>query len=318
MSLYAVVGSGAIGRGTARALAERGEEVVLLSRSGRGGDLEGVTALSVDATDGAALARATSGAKAIVNALNPAKYHRWPRDWPPMAAALLEATEANQSGLVTVSNLYLYGLVDSPMTERTPVRPNGEKGRIRAGMWDDALAAHDAGRIRATELRASDYFGPGVTAGTSALNQFVIKPAAGGRSTVRIPFGVPDSPHSWTYVDDVARFAALLATDDRSWGRAWHVPSAPPLTMTEVASQAAELSGHRPPKVKRLPRAALLAARLSPVVRSLDETAHQFERPFVLDASDAEETFGFAPTPWEEALERTVRTLSGSDAAANG
>jgi hypothetical protein len=47
-----------------------------------------------------------------------------------------------------------------------------------------------------------------------------------------------------------------------------------------------------------------------PVVRELDETAHQFERPFVLDSSDAEQTFGVRATPWEEALRATVADLA--------
>jgi hypothetical protein len=47
-------------------------------------------------------------------------------------------------------------------------------------------------------------------------------------------------------------------------------------------------------------------ARVIPLIRELDETAYQFERPFVLDASAAEETFGLTPTPWDQALRETV------------
>jgi hypothetical protein len=40
----------------------------------------------------------------------------------------------------------------------------------------------------------------------------------------------PDQPHSWTSVDDVARTLEVLGADERAWGRAWHVPDAPPVT----------------------------------------------------------------------------------------
>ena len=48
------------------------------------------------------------------------------------------------------------------MTEGDPDRATDEKGRIRAGMWAEAKARHDAGRIRAVEARASDYLGAGI------------------------------------------------------------------------------------------------------------------------------------------------------------
>jgi hypothetical protein len=49
--------------------------------------------------------------------------------------------------------------------------------------------------------------------------------------------------------------------------------------------------------------------RVAPVIRELDETAHQFSRPFVLDSRDAQETFGLRPTEWDEALEATCAAL---------
>ena len=100
-----------------------------------------------------------------------------------MARAFLEVAERTGAGLVTVGNLYGYGRVDGPITPQAPVRPAGVKGQVRARMWADALAAHTAGRVRATELRASDYFGPGASAGMSMANDYVIGPAVRGTST---------------------------------------------------------------------------------------------------------------------------------------
>ena len=309
MAHHLVLGAGGIGRATAAALSARGETVTLASRSGTRVDLDGVTTMAVDATDAHAVGRAADGVATIVNAVSPANYTHWDRDWPPIARALLQAAERSGAGLVTVGNLYGYGQVDAPMTEATPVQPNGIKGQVRARMWADALAAHEAGRIRATELRASDYFGPGAGRVVSYLQGFVIRPLVEGKSTLRLPVGDPHAPHSWTYLADIGEMAAVLATDDRAWGRAWHVPTAPPVSMAEVAAQVAALLHVPAPAVRRIPALAMWAAHVAPLVRALDETKHQFERPFVIDASAAESTFGLRPTPWATALVATVGAL---------
>ncbi|HQR28027.1 MAG TPA: NAD-dependent epimerase, partial [Nocardioides sp.] len=67
--------------------------------------------------------------------------------------------------------------------------------------------------------------------------------------------------------------------------------------------------GRPAPRVVLLPAVVRRAARVVPVVRELDETRHQFERPFVLDSSAATGVFGLEATPWEDALRRTVESL---------
>ena len=83
--------------------------------------------------------------------------------WPPVAAAFLAAAERSGAVLVVASCLYGYGPVDVPMVESLPDAATTKKARIRADMWADALALHEAGRIRAVEVRGSDYMGPGVS-----------------------------------------------------------------------------------------------------------------------------------------------------------
>lgn len=316
MAHHLVIGAGGIGRAITAALVARGQTATLASRSGTALDLPGVGTLALDATDADAVARAADGAATIINAVSPASYVHWERDWPPIADALLRAAQHSGAGLVTVSNLYGYGRVDGPMTEPTPLRPNGVKGEVRARMWTDALAAHDAGRLRATELRASDYFGPGAARRISYLQEFVIRPLVKGKSTLRLPLGDPHVPHSWTYLPDIGNLAAALATDDRSWGRAWHVPTAPPVSLVAVAEQVAALLGAPAPTVTRIPAAVMRVAHLIPLVRAFDETKHQRELPFVIDATAAESTFGLRPTPWATALAETVASLTNGRVAA--
>ena len=78
-------------------------------------------------------------------------------DWPPLSSALLAAAERSGAVLASVSNLYGYGPDHQTITATTPLTATHPKLRLRADMWREALARHEAGRIRATEVRAGDY-----------------------------------------------------------------------------------------------------------------------------------------------------------------
>src|SRR5215467_8944185 len=300
MSLHVIVGFGAIGRGAAGLLLEQGYEVRVITRSGgtAGGP---ATHISLDATDAEALTRAARGAAVLYNCASPV-YHRWTTEWPPLAAALLTAAEATGAVLATVSNLYGYGPVPGPMTEATPLRAPGPKGRVRARMWLDALAAHESGRVRTVEIRASDYIGPGTQ---SPLGDRVVPRLLAGRAVQVL--GSADAAHSWSYVGDVARLLVTVGADPRAWGRPWHVPSNPPRTQREAIADMARVAGVPPVRVRVMPRSMLrLAGLFSPVLRELPEVAYQMERPFILDSSAAEAAYGLRPTPWEDVLAETI------------
>lgn len=199
------------------------------------------------------------------------------------------------------------------MREDSPLRPNGHKGQLRVRMWRDALAAHEAGRCRVTELRASDYLGPGASAGTSVVNTYVVAPTVAGKS-VRMPMGRVDVPHSWTYLADIGALAAALAQGG-GWGRAWHVPTLPPMTVRGVAADVARAAGVPEPAVSHYPRLVVsVGGVFSPLLRELWETRHQFERPFVLDSAAAQDRFGLTPTPWDAQLSETVAWLKAQPA----
>ena len=120
--LSLVVGAGVIGSRGAGMLAERGDRIRMVSRHG-----SGPAGVAADAADAGAMARLAEGAAVIYNCVNP-PYHRWPADWPPIAASVLGAAERSGAVLVTLSNLYGYGPRDPggydvahPMTEATPL-----------------------------------------------------------------------------------------------------------------------------------------------------------------------------------------------------
>jgi nucleoside-diphosphate-sugar epimerase len=98
--------------------------------------------------------------------------------------------------------------------------------------------------------------------------------------------GDPDTPHSWTYLPDVARALAEVAAEERAWGRAWHVPTEPALSARQMVDRLAARAGTGPVAVRALPPAVLgVASLFSPLIRELKEVRYQFERPVVVDRS---------------------------------
>jgi nucleoside-diphosphate-sugar epimerase len=302
MGLHVIVGKGPVGTTTADALVARGHEVRVLSRSG-GTSTGAVEHRRVDATDAGALTAATEGADALYNAVNP-EYHRWTTDWPPVAAALLAAAERTGARLVTMANLYVYGRPAGPMSPDSPLVATDTKGRVRTAMWREALAAHEAGRIRMTEARAADFVGPQVPPMQSHLVRQLPTLRRGRRAWV---VGDPDVPRSWAYLPDVAATLATLGTDERALGRAWHVPSTPPRSQRQALGDLARAMGRAPVPVSGVPWPALTALGwFSPRMREVVDVRHQFDQEYVLDATATTETFGLTATPWDEVVAATV------------
>ena len=297
MGLHVIVGAGPVGSAAARELVGLGHTVRIVTRRGQGPDHPGVERVAADASDAARLTELARGADALYNCANP-PYHRWPEMWPPLGAAFLTAAERTGAVLVTMSNLYGYGPVDGPMTEDLPLAAKNPKLLIRARMWLDALAAHDAGRVRATEARASDFIG----AGTDSMFTTIVAPKVLAGRPALVPANL-DVPHTSSYSGDAGRTLAVLGTDERAWGRPWHVPSPEPTTVRRLGTRLAELAGGPPARLRRMPAAVLrLGAFFSTDAREFWKVRYQFARPFVLDSSAAQKTFGLEPTPIDDAL----------------
>ena len=299
--LHVVVGAGPVGTAVAGLLADAGHTVRVVTRSGSGPDRPGVERVAADAGDAAGLAALTRGATALYNCVNP-PYHRWATDWPPVAASLLAAAESSGAVLATVSNLYVYGEVDAPMTESTPMAATGTKGRVRRQMWLDALAAHQAGRVRITEVRGSDYLGAHAQ---SHLGDAMVTRALAGKAVWMV--GEPDVLHTWTATRDVARTIVAAAATPAAHGRAWHVPSHDAVPMRTVVADLCRLAGVAPAPVRRMPRLVVTGGKpFVPFLRELDEVLHQHVRPWVMDSSAARRELGIEPTPWEQILREVL------------
>ena len=300
--LHVVFGTGQVGRALAVHLAGQGVTVRAVSRH-RPAALPGVGWRAADVADPEAAADAAKGAAVIYQCLN-APYNQWPERFPPLQRSVLAAAERTGALLVSLENLYGYGPSGgAPMTEDLPLAATGAKGRARAAMTAELLAAAAAGRVRIAIGRASDFFGPGVTQG-STLGERVFGHALAGRRADFI--GNPGLPHTYSYVPDVAAGLATLGTDPRAAGEVWHLPGPATGTTRALLDLVADQVGH-PVAVRSLPKLAVRALGVvNPTLRELTETYYQFDQPFVMDTTKYRTTFGMDGTPLADAVAATL------------
>jgi hypothetical protein len=165
-------------------------------------------------------------------------------------------------------------------------------------MWRRALAAHEAGRARVTEARASDFIGPGAM----SLFTTIIAPKVRAGQPGLVPANL-DVPHSLTFTGDVGATLAILGTDPRALGRPWHVPTAPAVTLREAAARFASVVGAPEPRLRVMAGAVLrIGGLFNSEAREFVKVRYQFESPWELDSTAAQQTFGLIPTPLDEAL----------------
>lgn len=305
MSVHVVTGAGPIGTATARLLAASGERVRVITRSGGGPEHPLVERVAADITDTDRLTELLRGARTLYNAAAPA-YQDWRTAFPPLAASLLTAAERTGTDYVMLGNLYGYGPVEGPLTPGLPLRPTSDKGRVRAAMWEQALAAHEAGRVRVAEVRASDFLGEGAL----SLFTWTAVPAVLAGAEAAFPVGLGEA-HAWSYVGDVARTLVAVGGREDGWGRAWHVPSTSELSIRALAGRLAEVAGAPDPRLRRMTPGELaeLVAR-DEVMAEVPEMAYMYDRALCVDASETETVLGVRAAALDLVLKELVESGS--------
>lgn len=300
--LHVVFGAGPVGRAVTSALVARGRSVRVVTRSGVVDAGDGVAVMAGDATDATFTRQACSGAAVVYNCLN-APYNKWPEQFPPLQAGVLEGAASAGAKLIVMENVYMYGPTGGrPLTEDLPYNATTRKGVARARMSEALIEAHRAGKVRVAIGRASDFFGPGVT--ESSMGDRVFPQAIAGKPVQAI--GDPTLPHSYTYMPDIGRGLVTLGERDEALGRAWHLPTPPAVSTERFVAMIAEAAGTTP-KVTRVPKIALRALGLiNPMVRELTEMLYEFEEPFIVDDTAFCAAFGGQPAQLPEAIRETV------------
>jgi nucleoside-diphosphate-sugar epimerase len=302
---HVVLGAGPVGRAVVAALAARGVTPAVVTRSGTA--VPSASSRTADISDPAQAAAAVAGAQVVFQCTSPA-YHQWPAQFPALQASVVDAAAAAGALLVVAENLYGYGPGTGLLTEDRPLTATTRKGAVRARLWQDLAAAHEAGRLRVVAGRASDFYGPGVGAGSVVGDRFFGALLRGKPAEV---LGDPDRLHTYTYIGDFGEALVALSETESTWGRPWHVPSAPAVTTRSFAAQAADLAGvavpATGPRLRRLaPWQLRLVGLAVPAVREMPEMQYQFEQDWVVDYSAYAAAVGGRATPMRTALAATV------------
>jgi nucleoside-diphosphate-sugar epimerase len=299
MVKHVVIGAGSIGTNVARLLAERGQSVRLVTRSGSGPEHRLIDRVAADASDPSRLTELSRGAEVVYHCANPPSYTMWERLLPPLQTAAIAAAKANDAVLALTGSLYAYGPQPlGRMNEHTPMAAVGHKGRLRRRLWEQALA----GGIRTVEVRGADYIGKGANGVYSLLIEPALKKGKAAWIT-----GHLDMPHTFTVNGDMAQALVKLAPEQRAWGRPWHVPSPPAVTIRELARRYAVAAGRPPIKLIQMPRPVMRTAGLVvPIAREMAEMDYQWYAPFHMDATETADTFGLTATDLDTAVRDEV------------
>jgi nucleoside-diphosphate-sugar epimerase len=312
---HLIYGTGPAACWTARHLRARGLAVKAVHRSGQRPALmpADVAILQADLSQAQQAIDVTRGASVVYQALGPA-YSQWAERFPELQANTVEAAMRAQARYVALENLYM---VDAGQTiaESSPDGPRSVKGEVRLRMHRDLMDRHRAGDLQVSVLRASDYYGPGVT--VSAAGERLFGPLVKARAAQVM--GREDCLHSFAYIGDVGAALAGLGTaprDQATWGQVWLAPHAAPQTQRAWVADACRLLGMPTRLTVVAPWMLRLVGCFNADARASVEMLYQYEQPFVVDARRSENMLGLRPTPAEEGLRATLDWYRGRSAAS--
>lgn len=306
-------GSGGLGSAVVRELAKKGKQVRVVNRSGSGvGDLgSGIKVIQADITKSRHMGEICQEATVIYHCAN-APYQDWVNALPRMMKGVISGAEASGAKVVYGDNLYMYGPVSKKITPDLPYHATGPKGRVRAEIAAQLMKAHQAGVLRATIGRASDFFGPRVF--NSMMGEVVFQALVEGKPLNLI--GNLDVPHTYSFVEDFARGLVTLGEREEAFGEIWHIPSAETLTTRQFLEIVFEEAQKKPKLRLASPLMLSVLGLFNPMLRELKEVVYEFEQPFVVDHRKYEQAFGSNSTPHREAIRQTIDWFRNSHAKA--
>lgn len=301
---YVILGAGQLGLAIMDELVDQKQTVKLVNRSGHINETlpKGVDLVAGDASDPAQVAAHCTGADVVFYCVQP-PYHMWPALFPEMTKAAIEGIAQTGAKLVFGSNVYLYGDPDGQLIhEDLPASAQTNKGKARIEVANLLMEAHHSGKLDVVIGRASDFYGPRVT--NSTFGSPLFEPAVAGKTANLL--GDSSLPHTLTYIRDFAKALVTLSQHPEAFGKAWHVPSAPTISVDQFVDLI-EDELDQEIKVRTSGKWMVRFLGLfNKTINEMVELMYEFDKPFVLDHSRFEKAFGAQVTPHSEAIKETV------------
>ncbi|MFD0793589.1 NAD-dependent epimerase/dehydratase family protein [Mucilaginibacter litoreus] len=305
--MHTILGAGGpVANALTQELLKNNKTIRLVSR--RPVDIKGdnLTWQKADLLDYAGLQAAVKGATIIylcAGLVYDAKI--WREQWPVIMRNVINVTKENNARLIFFDNIYMYGLVNGPITEETPYKPNSEKGKVRAEIANMLMAEVKAGSIQATIARAPDFYG---TSSTNAfLDMMVLAKFAKKQSAQWM--GDPEKLHNFIYIPDAGKAMYLLGHSPESDNQVWHLPTAPAMPGKQFIELAAKIYGVKP-KYMRVRKFMLrLMGLFVKVIAGAVEMYYQNDNDYNFNSDKFNKAFNFKPTSYEDGIREVARTI---------
>ena len=305
--MHTILGAGgAVANALTRELSNHNETVRLVSRKPISNLNKNISWKKADLLNYPELLEAAKGSTVIyLTAGFVYDKNIWQAQWPVIMQNVINVAKETQSRLIFFDNVYMYGLVNGPMTEATPYNPCSAKGEVRAGIATKLMDEAKAGNIRASIARAADFYG------TETMNSFfdmmVLDKYAKKQKAQWI--GDPKKLHSFSYIPDMGKGVYLLGQNPDADNQIWHMPTAQALPGKQFIEMAARIYKVEP-NYMAINKFMLWSFGLfNRVVMSTVEMYYQYNHDYIFDSSKFEKAFNFKPTGHEEGIKMMSETL---------
>ena len=305
--MQTILGStGVIGKELAKALPQYTNKIRLVSRNPKkvndGDELVSANLLNSDeilkAVEGAKVVYLTAGIQYDIKI--------WRRDWPIIMKNVIDACKKNNSKFVFFDNVYSYGKVDGWMTEESPIKPDSEKGKVRAELNKMIMNEIEQGNLKAIIARAADFYGPNTP--LSFVNIMVFENFKKGKKAQW--FIDVNKKHSFTYTSDAAKGTSILGNTVSAYNQIWHLPTNKNvLTGKELIELAAKAMGVKPEYMVVKKWMAQALGLFNKVIKESVEMLYQSDSDYLFDSTKFEKAFNYKLISYEEGTINTARSI---------
>lgn len=305
---------GRFGTAAVNAFAAAGWHVRALSRRADATYPVGVTAITADAMDSAALCAAADGADVVINGLSPL-YTEWEELARDLADHALKAAKSSGALLMMPGNVYNYGRqIPGELDVDTPQVGDHAKARIRIEIEQQMRDEAENG-LNSLVVRAGDFFGGKV--GGSWFDLVIAKSL---KQEKLVYPGAPDVPHSWSYLPDLAQTFVHLAEQRGQFVGAHSVHFDGHTVTGEQLHAEVEAVLGRPLKRATMPWGLVrFAAWFSPMLAATLDMRYLWQRAHRLNDSSLRQHLKAVPhTSLEQALAVSLSDLGLLPTRQNG
>ncbi len=298
--------SGVIGKEVAKSLPEYTNKIRLVSRNPQKVN-ESDELFSADLANAEQTDKAVEGSDVVYLAVGlDYKINVWREQWPIIMNNVVEACKKHKSKFVFFDNVYAYGKVDGWMTEETPLKPDSEKGKVRAELDKMIMDEVEKGSLQAIIARAADFYGPDTP--LSFVNIMVFENFKKGK---KAQWFIDDlKKHSLTYTPDAGKGTAMLGNTESAYNQVWHLPTnKDALTGKEFIEHAANSLGVEPKYTVLKKWMVSMAGLFSSVVKESVEMLYQNEFDYLFDSTKFEKAFNFSPVKYKDGIAATAESM---------